>query len=280
MTMHYSQHYFSTLPSLSPRLASLTIYIHVYNHPYIHICTHTQMFVVRYDAAQQPFLARHTDEADISFNILLSDTFQGGGTRFWNRLTGQPFVSVQPSRVGQVLTHSALLNHEGLAVTEGLRYILVGFLSVDRMDPITYQPTGLSWFASYWSIPYLHNKLKEGYTAAHSRLAQKESSNVVRAKWRDHRYVRSLFLFSVLQLQTIGDELCPHVHYNLVRDEDAQQYLQSLDNVYEMNNIHGGTEQEPSKGNDRRGKSLWFEKQQLNLDVDGTVQPLVSAPEL
>ena len=46
---------------------------------------HTQdAFVVRYDAAGQDGLATHTDDSELSFNLLLSDpaAFEGGGTAF------------------------------------------------------------------------------------------------------------------------------------------------------------------------------------------------------
>ena len=41
-------------------------------------------FVVRYDAAGQGGLATHTDDSELSFNLLLSDPtdFDGGGTSF------------------------------------------------------------------------------------------------------------------------------------------------------------------------------------------------------
>ena len=41
-------------------------------------------FVVRYDAAGQGGLATHTDDSELSFNLLLSDPadFGGGGTSF------------------------------------------------------------------------------------------------------------------------------------------------------------------------------------------------------
>ena len=46
---------------------------------------HTQdAFVVRYDAAGQGGLATHTDDSELSFNLLLSEPadFDGGGTSF------------------------------------------------------------------------------------------------------------------------------------------------------------------------------------------------------
>jgi len=41
------------------------------------------IFVVRYDATKgQPNLRKHTDSSHLSFNVLLNDEFEGGGTRY------------------------------------------------------------------------------------------------------------------------------------------------------------------------------------------------------
>lgn len=115
------------------------------------------MFVVRYDERKQTHLVNHTDTAQISINILLDDEFEGGGTRFWNRATQEPFAHVQPTQVGQVLMHSALLNHEGMHVEKGRRTIFVGFLDVDRVNPFVEGTpvTGISWYASWGSLFWL-----------------------------------------------------------------------------------------------------------------------------
>ena len=41
------------------------------------------MFVVRYDGSEegQDRLRKHTDSSHLSFNVLLNDEFEGGGTR-------------------------------------------------------------------------------------------------------------------------------------------------------------------------------------------------------
>jgi len=42
-----------------------------------------QIFIVRYDATKgQQQLRRHTDSSHLSFNVLLNDGFEGGGTRY------------------------------------------------------------------------------------------------------------------------------------------------------------------------------------------------------
>jgi hypothetical protein len=117
-----------------------------------------QLFVVRYDENKRTFLANHTDDGKISFNILLDDDFEGGGTLFWNRARGEPFAHVQPTQAGQVLFNSALLNHEGVHLERGRRTIFVGFLEVDEVDPFIEDrqvPTGLSFWSSWGSLPWL-----------------------------------------------------------------------------------------------------------------------------
>ena len=91
------------------------------------------IFLVRYDGEGQNKLTVHQDSSHISFNILLNDEFEGGGTRFHNRYDGT-HMDARP-KVGQVLINNAVVHHEGLPTTKGTRYILVGFMNVDVKDP-------------------------------------------------------------------------------------------------------------------------------------------------
>ena len=54
-------------------------------------------FVVRYDAAGQGGLATHTDDSELSFNLLLSEPadFAGGGTSF--EAAGNPTPDPTPN---------------------------------------------------------------------------------------------------------------------------------------------------------------------------------------
>ena len=86
----------------------------------------TDIFVVRYDADNgQANLRKHTDASHLSFNVLLNDEFEGGGTRFHSRVDGT-YYDVKPD-VGEGIISHAEIQHEGLATTKGTRYILVGF---------------------------------------------------------------------------------------------------------------------------------------------------------
>lgn len=85
------------------------------------------MFVAKYEPKGQPGLGRHTDGSAYSFNMLLSDPkgdFEGGGT--WI----EPVGLVKPE-MGDVLMHRGSILHEGCPVTDGARYVLVGFVQSD-----------------------------------------------------------------------------------------------------------------------------------------------------
>ena len=45
------------------------------------------------------------------------------------------------------------VTHEGVQVEKGRRYLLIGFLSIDNVDPFdeNLRSSGLSWFASWFS---------------------------------------------------------------------------------------------------------------------------------
>lgn len=98
---------------------------HIFDTPVEHL-NFKDMFVAKYSPSGQPGLGEHTDGSAYSFNLLLSDTadFEGGGTSF------EQFGRVQPTQ-GSVLLHRGSLLHQGNPVTEGVRYVLVGFVQSD-----------------------------------------------------------------------------------------------------------------------------------------------------
>jgi len=202
------------------------------------------MFVVRYDAGHRERLDNHTDNGDVSINILLNDDFEGGGTLFWHRIQQRPFAHVQPNNVGNVLISSARLNHEGVPITKGTRIILVGFLSVDRMDPFTRVSTGLSWYASWLSLPWMTVRFKNGCNAARHRSADGGTP--------------SSFLFRILGnvLEVTGDAFTKHHHSTLVDDRNATKYLEALD---------------AAPRNDKLHNASWFRGQQISLTFGGSL---------
>lgn len=84
------------------------------------------LFIARYASKGQRLLRPHRDGSTISFNVLLNDAadFDGGGTY----VHGLGY-SVQVRR-GHALIHGSKLMHEGFPITRGMRYILVGFVTL------------------------------------------------------------------------------------------------------------------------------------------------------
>lgn len=177
------------------------------------------MFVVRYDATEgQQQLSKHTDSSHVSFNVLLNDDFEGGGTRFHNRWNDQ-FYTARPN-MGDVLINNANMLHEGMATTKGIRYILVGFTSIDRFDPFTEKSTKLSLFASWLSLPWVQVRMKQG-TAVRDLQHKK--------RLFDNKYFLSLFNDVQLAFTLLGDFLSPHRVVTLVHHENSTDYLAALD---------------------------------------------------
>ena len=94
-----------------------------------------ETFIVKYSIGGQTYLEPHKDADDFSFVVTLNNDFVGGGTYFLNT---QKKVT---SNIGDVVIFCGKNKHMGLEITEGTRYILAGFLSLnknsycDDMDP-------------------------------------------------------------------------------------------------------------------------------------------------
>jgi hypothetical protein len=146
--------------------------------------------------------------ADLAVQILLNDDFEGGGTCFWNRFWNQqqqqqPFANVQPVRPGTLIAYSTAMSHERMPVSAGTQLLLVVYLSVNP-------EAGLSRFASWTALP----------TNLFRRVGAESTA---------------VWVFGRVQqgLKTMGDVLGRHHVTVLVKDEDAAQYLESLDAAYE-----------------------------------------------
>ncbi|CAM9210548.1 unnamed protein product [Phaeothamnion confervicola] len=89
--------------------------------------------VIKYDAAAALGAAAHqpvhADAALVSFNVALSDPgeYVGGGT--FIEALGR---SLAVGR-GGIVVHASAVRHAGYAVTAGVRYVLVGFVSATRL---------------------------------------------------------------------------------------------------------------------------------------------------
>jgi hypothetical protein len=90
-----------------------------------HIFNVHDVFIIKYDANLQSNLEIHTDNSEISVNILLSDPneFEGGGTYFDDGI-------VTFLEKGDALIHCGKTKHSGLEITKGRRYILVAFIHI------------------------------------------------------------------------------------------------------------------------------------------------------
>lgn len=83
------------------------------------------LFIVKYKHGDQNFLEIHKDGSFLSFNILLSQTtdFEGGGTYFDDGL-------IMNGKQGDLIIHMSKIDHSGLPITKGTRYLLVGFVNI------------------------------------------------------------------------------------------------------------------------------------------------------
>lgn len=99
--------------------------IKAYNLPSNININYIDVFIVKYEANQQSFLELHKDGSFLSFQILLSNTtdFEGGGTYFDDGLIMNP-------EQGDLIIHCSKINHSGLPITKGKRYLLVGFINL------------------------------------------------------------------------------------------------------------------------------------------------------
>lgn len=85
-----------------------------------------EIFVVKYSFDKQNELVFHKDGSLFSFNILLNDVseFEGGGTIIKEN---EKEILIKNSK-GGLLIHSGQTLHAGNKITNGTRYILVGFI--------------------------------------------------------------------------------------------------------------------------------------------------------
>jgi hypothetical protein len=89
----------------------------------INIC---DLFLVKYHEKMQNELEVHKDGCVLSFGIVLSNScdYEGGGTMFED---GMHYSLEQ----GDMLVHCGRVNHTGMKITKGNRYVLVAFLDVE-----------------------------------------------------------------------------------------------------------------------------------------------------
>jgi hypothetical protein len=85
-------------------------------------------FLVRYAAGAQAELPTHSDQGQLSFTVMLNDRseYVGGGT--WFPELGR---ALDGEAAGHVVLFPSKVQHGGRSISEGVRYIIVLFCSVD-----------------------------------------------------------------------------------------------------------------------------------------------------
>ena len=215
------------------------------------------MFLVRYDGDGQQKLAAHTDSSHISFNVLLNKDFSGGGTRFYNSLE-QTFEDVHLNP-GEVVINNAMVTHEGLPTTSGTRYIFVGFMHVDRMNPWNGVRNSLNLFSSWLSFPWLTVIIKEGLVVAGIKDEDTEAvttNRSIKTKFSKNKYVDKILQQAMIYFSVLGDLFAAHGIVKLVDPRYHNDYLLTMDDEHE-----------------KRGKysnqAEWFSGQQIYVGFDG-----------
>lgn len=82
------------------------------------------IFMVKYEYKEgcQNCLEPHIDGSMLSFQILLNDDFDGGGTYFNDGIIYKP-------NTGDLCIHTGKVYHSGVPITSGMRYLLVCFFN-------------------------------------------------------------------------------------------------------------------------------------------------------
>lgn len=80
------------------------------------------IFIVKYDS-KNTHLSMHIDNNFMSLQILLNDDFLGGGTIFEDGIVMKP-------KKGDLIFHSGKTLHGSIPITQGVRYLLVGFFDI------------------------------------------------------------------------------------------------------------------------------------------------------
>ena len=98
------------------------------NHKLLEI---QEIFIAKYDADKpnsQKSLKPHIDDSEFSFIIALNDNYKGSGTYF---LKNKKKISLKK---GDVVIFSGQTKHMGLPVTQGVRYIIPGFIYYGKCE--------------------------------------------------------------------------------------------------------------------------------------------------
>ena len=223
------------------------------------------IFIVRYDgnSTSRFKLKKHTDGGDISFTIYLNTDFTGGGTQFWNRHTKQPFyllpggnensshtardtttTTTTPTtgtststnthtntllHPGQFSTFPSIVEHEGYPTTEGIRYILVGFLDIVRYDEDGITPTGLSIYASYLNWNWMLARISDAIEKWNWDVAQ---------YYILPKLIKKYTILAILRLAQLLDQYTEHcMTMPLIQQEQLPEFIQVLEQSFHNTSV-------------------------------------------
>jgi len=122
-------------------------------------------------------------------------------------------------------------------------------LSIDRINPLSSEPTDLSLFASWGSLNWASVKFSEGYRSTHLNI---EKGIQTRSS---HPVVRALCFRMIHFLYGMGGFFSHHFYTSFVEDKNRLQFLNSLDQAYLKNK--------------KSISASWFNAQHLTLDFSG-----------
>ena len=264
------------------------------------------MFLARYDAPAglRTGLRRHIDDTDVSFNLLLSTNFTGGGTRFFRRLEERlnhnigkddngdnqnndvgVFYHAQPQKAGTVLLHNSQILHEGYPIQTGTRFILVGFLTLDQRNPWTGASnynhynvgdtsiqnrilmTFMGWYGTWFNFQWAQVRFRQCVQEAASRSKDEDGSSSMKMMMMPLRLVQGWFQ-TVCTVVGAGLLLFLDVfgthEYQVLVDDNDEHDNQSAREFRQALDLQFLEDQHKHKHHDNTAN--WFRGQQIDVN--------------
>ncbi len=138
----------------------------------------------------------------------------------------------------------------------GTRFILVGFMIIDHINPLTGNPTKVPKYSTYLSLPWLSVTLKVNlFDKAESIEAAGGRGDARDLSLSDSQQMGAMKL-AIVSTAHLGDRFAPHGIVDLVEQSKREEYIDALDSFYE-------------EYNDSIDKSTWFKGQLMFIDFGG-----------
>ena len=199
------------------------------------------LFIVKYDANKQSELESHKDGSAFSFNILLNhpSEFEGGGTYINNDCEN---ILVHNTKGGLII-HSGQCLHSGNKITNGKRYILVGFVNYLKTYSINERINNVKMFnANNFKISSPIMALLDDITKVSSKAdfildTSKDKFNVIEKFVYDitafhlHRLGKSIHgnkkYYSEFWWRTLNVDKDKIIAHNFHYDKDEKEFFKS-----------------------------------------------------